>query len=148
MNKKGIVLPAAFFISILYIPGINYNEPLTAIISYIPFIAGILFSFKNKDILWLIITGQILVINNNSIISSLTIELVLVTLFLIICTQGEKSKKYSVIAGFLIIITLFAYLAVEIQIGVYTFLCIIASITGYLLLEIRWRRIKRKITEG
>lgn len=148
MNKKTIILSAVLFISILYIPGINYNEPLTIIISYIPFIAGILLSLRNEDILWLIITGEILVINNHSIFSSLAIQLILLTLFLIIYIEGEKSTTYSVIAGCLIITVLFAYLAAEMQIAIYTFLCIIVSITGYLLLEIRWRKTRRKITEG
>ena len=149
MNKQNrIAIAASLLIFISYIPGIYPSGLLSGIISCIPFMAGILLYLRNQDLLWLIITGEILVINNNSIISSLAVQLILAALFILTYIDGEKSTMYSAITGCFIVTALFAYLASGMQIAAYAFLCIAASLTGYLIVEIRWRIIRKKVTEG
>lgn len=144
MKKKQLILIAAVFLSLIYIiPGFS-AEPVTMVISFIPFVAGVLFAIRKNEIIWFIIPGEILVINNHSVLSAVSVQVILVAIFFIYQTPGSLRVSFPFVALSLIITALFGYWAAELQITIYLLLIIALLIAGYLFAEMQWRRIKVK----
>lgn len=148
MNEKRVIISASTILSIIYICSTYQNEFIISTLSILFFISGTIIALKKSNPFFFIIFGEILVINNYSILSSLIIQLILGLLFSILYISKDIHVLGPLAITYISITSLFAYWTLNLQVFEYTFICMAVLITGYVITEIQWRKIKRKNMEN
>lgn len=147
MNKDRELVYTAAIVSVIYmLPGF-FLDPLISVVTFLAFIAGAAVARREDEPFWLIVTGEILIINNFSIISSLLIQTILAAVFFRYYISGDIRETGIFTAVFLAISGIFAYLSTGMNIAVYTLVCIMAIAAGYAVTGFIWRRISLRKRE-
>ena len=92
MNNNRILIIASALIALIYMLSLSQTGYLSAfVISFIVFFAGVTFALIKSEPFLIIICGEILVINNPAILSSLAIQFIVAILFFILYVSKESA---------------------------------------------------------
>lgn len=140
-----IFIIASALIALIYIVTVFQAGYLSAFaISFVVFLAGAAYGLRKSEPFLIIISGEILVISNPTITSSLVIQSVLAVLFFIMFVSKEPRILGAISAAYLAAASVFAYGASTIPVFAYLILCITTLICGYLIIQIHRVKIRNK----
>ena len=149
MDWTRIYIMASAAMALIYIASVVQAGYLSAFaITFLVFIAGVAYALKKSEPFLIIICGEILVINNPAILSSLVIQFIVAFLFFTLYVSNESRLLGGICTGYLVITSVCAYGALRMQAFAYLLLCITALICGYIIIQMHGRKMKRKTTEG
>ena len=145
MNDKGIQAVSAGLIAAVSIATIALTGYMSGyLLSLAVFLAGASYGFIKKEPLIIIVCSEILVVNNNSFISMLLIQLISGFLFFTVYISKKPRYILSFGAVFLIVTSFFAYGALTLQTAGYLALCVAAIVFGYAVIQMHWRKNAKK----